>query len=332
MLQSSASAADDILGRSDKAARFAEMLAESRAKEAELFSPESQRSDRLNKFLTGGANTTTLGGLAKGAVDASQATKAKQNADAMARMAKRFELEVSGMNVDATLGGAALNLGMTVYQELGKNNRNAQTLAQQRNKAELEAGIAAAEQAWKKTDAETKNEISDKLADAAALNAKTSAADQELKKAKEERASKKEIADAELAVQARQREEYATIQAALVELQANAIPTVQAKLREDMELLNNSKVASDTATMEQINKDLATMRANYNDPEYIKAEALLLVNGFANLVTDSNGETVLQDILNRYEELKDIVKGFDLGEQGGTPLGEVVSSDYTPEG
>ena len=332
VLQSSASAADDILGRSDKAARFAEMLAESRAKEAELFSPESQRSDRLNKFLTGGANTTTLGGLAKGAVDASQATKAKQNADAMARMAKRFELEVSGMNVDATLGGAALNLGMTVYQELGKNNRNAQTLAQQRNKAELEAGIAAAEQAWKKTDAETKNEISDKLADAAALNAKTSAADQELKKAKEERASKKEIADAELAVQARQREEYATIQAALVELQANAIPTVQAKLREDMELLNNSKVASDTATMEQINKDLATMRANYNDPEYIKAEALLLVNGFANLVTDSNGETVLQDILNRYEELKDIVKGFDLGEQGGTPLGEVVSSDYTPEG
>lgn len=332
VLQSSASAADDILGRSDKAARFAEMLAESRAKEAELFSPESQRSDRLNKFLTGGANTTTLGGLAKGAVDASQATKAKQNADAMARMAKRFELEVSGMNVDATLGGAALNLGMTVYQELGKNNRNAQTLAQQRSKAELEAGIAAAEQAWKETDAEVKNEISAKLADAAALNAKTSAADQELKKAKEERASKKEIADAELAVQARLREEYATIQAALVELQANAIPTVQAKLREDMELLNNSKVASDTATMEQINKDLATMRANYNDPEYIKAEALLLVNGFANLVTDSNGETVLQDILNRYEELKDIVKGFDLGEQGGTPLGEVVSSDYTPEG
>ncbi|MAS59544.1 MAG: hypothetical protein CMQ07_00310 [Gammaproteobacteria bacterium] len=332
VLQSSASAADDILGRSDKAARFAEMLAESRAKEAELFSPESQRSDRLNKFLTGGANTTTLGGLAKGAVDASQATKAKQNADAMARMAKRFELEVSGMNVDATLGGAALNLGMTVYQELGKNNRNAQTLAQQRSKAELEAGIAAAEQAWKETDAEVKNEISAKLADAAALNAKTSAAAQTLKEAKEERASKKEIADADLAVQARLREEYAVIQTALVELQANAIPTVQAKLREDMELLNNSKMASDTATMEQINKDLATMRANYNDPEYIKAEALLLVNGFANLVTDSNGETVLQDILNRYEELKDIVKGFDLGEQGGTPLGEVVSSDYTPEG
>jgi hypothetical protein len=99
-----------------------------------------------------------------------------------------------------------------------------------------------------------------------------------------------------------------------------------------MELLNNSKMASDTASLEQINKELATMRANYNDPEYIKAEALLLVNGFANLVTDSNGETVLQDILNRYEELKDIVKGFDLGEQGGTPLGEVVSSDYTPEG
>jgi hypothetical protein len=184
VLQSSASAADDILGRSDKAARFAEMLAESRAKEAELFSPESQRSDRLNKFLTGGANTTTLGGLAKGAVDASQATKAKQNADAMARMAKRFELEVSGMNVDATLGGAALNLGMTVYQELEKNNRNAQTLAQQRSKAELEAGIAAAQQAWKETDAEVKNEISAKLANAAALNAQTSAASQNLKKQK----------------------------------------------------------------------------------------------------------------------------------------------------
>jgi len=332
VLQSSASAADDILGRSDKAARFAEMLAESRAKEAELFSPESQRSDRLNKFLTGGANTTTLGGLAKGAVDASQATKAKQNADAMARMAKRFELEVSGMNVDATLGGAALNLGMTVYQELEKNNRNARTLAQQRSKAELEAGIAAAEQAWKQTDAETKNEISASLADAAALNAQTSAAAQTLKELKEERASEKEIADAELAVQARQRQEYAAIQAKLIELQANAIPTVQAKLREDMELLNNSKVASDTATMEQITKEQAIMRANYNNPEYIKEEALLLVHGFANLVKDSNGETVLQDILNRYEELKEIVKGFDLGEQGGAPLGEVVSSDYTPEG
>mgnify|MGYP003110113649 CR=1 FL=1 len=332
VLQSSASAADDILGRSDKAARFAEMLAESRAKEAELFSPESQRSDRLNKFLTGGANTTTLGGLAKGAVDASQATKAKQNADAMARMAKRFELEVSGMNVDATLGGAALNLGMTVYQELGKNNRNAQTLAQQRSKAELEAGIAAAEQAWKETDAETKNEISANLADAAALNAQTSAAAQELKEAKEERASKKEIADAELAVQARQREEYATIQAALVELQANAIPTVQANILAKIEMLNNSKIGADKDTMEQINKEITAERANYNNSEYINAEAQLLVHGFANLVEDSNGETVLQDILNRYEELKDIVKGFDLGEQGGTPLGEVVSSDYTPEG
>ncbi len=332
VLQSSASAADDILGRSDKAARFAEMLEESRAKEAELFSPESQQRDRLSKFLTGGANTTTLGGLAKGAVDASQATKAKQNADAMARMAKRFELEVSGMNVDATLGGAALNLGMTVYQELGKNNRNAQTLAQQRSKAELEAGIAAAEQAWKETDAETKNEISASLADAAALNAQTSAAAQKLKEAKEERASKKEVADAELAVQARQREEYATIQAALVELQANAIPTVQANILAEIEMLNNSKIGADKDTMEQINKEITAKRANYNNSEYINAEALLLVNGFANLVKDSNGETVLQDILNRYEELKDIVKGFDLGEQGGTPLGEVVSSDYTPEG
>ncbi len=332
VLQSSASAADDILGRSDKAARFAEMLEESRAKEAELFSPESQQRDRLSKFLTGGAGTTTLGGLAKGAVDASQATKAKQNADAMARMAKRFELEVSGMNVDATLGGAALNLGMTVYQELGKNNRNAQTLAQQRSKAELEAGIAAAEQAWKETDAETKNGISARLADAAALNAETSAAAQKLKEAKEERASKKETTDAELAVQARQREEYATIQAALVELQANAVPTVQANILAEIEMLNNSKIGADKDTMEQINKEITAKRADYNNSEYINAEALLLVNGFANLVKDSNGETVLQDILNRYEELKDIVKGFDLGEQGGTPLGEVVSSNYTPEG
>jgi hypothetical protein len=332
VLQSSASAADDILGRSDKAARFAEMLEESRAKEAELFSPESQQRDRLSKFLTGGAGTTTLGDLAKGAVDASQATKAKQNADAMARMAKRFELEVSGMNVDATLGGAALNLGMTVYQELGKNNRNAQTLAQQRSKAELEAGIAAAEQAWKETDAGTKNAISAKLADAAALNAETSAAAQTLKEAKEKRASEKETVDAELAVQDRQRKEYATIQAALVELQANAIPTVQANILAEIEMLNNSKIGADKDTMEQINKEITAKRADYNNSEYINAEALLLVNGFANLVKDSNGETVLQDILNRYEELKDIVKGFDLGEQGGTPLGEVVSSDYTPEG
>ncbi len=97
-------------------------------------------------------------------------------------------------------------------------------------------------------------------------------------------------------------------------------------------MLNNSKIGADKDTMEQINKEITAERANYNNSEYINAEAQLLVHGFANLVEDSNGETVLQDILNRYEELKDIVKGFDLGEQGGTPLGEVVSSDYTPEG
>jgi hypothetical protein len=330
VLQSSASAADDILGRSDKAARFAEMLEESRAKEAELFSPESQQRDRLSKFLTGGANTTTLGGLAKGAVDASQATKAKQNADAMARMAKRFELEVSGMNVDATLGGAALGLGKTVYGELQANNRTAQQIAADYKKAELTALVEQSKLEASKFTDDQRTAILQQNANTQEKNAATNAAQQELALLKENNAEAARVQAAQSALDKAQLEEWSSISSTILQTTAAFVTSIEAQLDAEIEALRSSKTLEPDADKKAaIDVQISEKTAQRNNAALINGMATNKANAL--FASDALPGGVGKLMLDRLDQLTPLVQG-QLGEQGGTPLGEVVSSNYTPEG
>ena len=333
VLQSSASAADDILGRSDKAARFAEMLEESRAKEAELFSPESQRSDRLNKFLTGGANTTTLGGLAKGAVDASQATKAKQNADAMARMAKRFELEVSGMNVDAQLGGAALGLGKTVFSELQANNRTARQIAAGYKKAELTALIEQSKLEASKFTDDQRTAISQQNADTQQKNADTMAAQQELALLKENNAEAARVRAAQRALDKARIDEFNTINVALLNTAAAFVTSVEQQLDAEIALLEDSKTREpDVDKKAAIDTKIAEIKVMRNNPDIVNAMATNKAHAlYASPDDKAMPGNPGRKLLDRLDYLTPLVSPT-LGTQGGAPLGEAVSSNYTPEG
>ena len=329
VLQSSASAADDILGRSDKAARFAEMLEESRAKEAELFSPESQRSDRLNKFLTGGANTTTLGGLAKGAVDASQATKAKQNADAMARMAKRFELEVSGMNVDATLGGAALSLGTTVFGELQANNRTAQQIAAGYNKAELTALVEQSKLEASQFTDEQRTAILQQNADTQEKNADTNAAQIELQTLKENNAEAARVRTAQRALDKAQLEEWSSISSTILQTTAAFVTSIEAQIDAEIEALRSSKTLEPDADKKAaIDVQISEKTAQRNNAALINAMATNKANAL--FASDALPGGVGKLMLDRLDQLTPLVQG-QLGEQGGAPLGDVTDSSFTEE-
>ena len=329
VLQSSASAADDILGRSDKAARFAEMLEESRAKEAELFSPESQRSDRLNKFLTGGANTTTLGGLAKGAVDASQATKAKQNADAMARMAKRFELEVSGMNVDATLGGAALSLGTTVFGELQANNRTAQQIAAGYSKAELTALVEQAKLEASQLTDDQRTAILQQNADTQKKNADTNAAQIKLQTLKENNAEAARVQAAQRALDKAQLEEWSSISSTILQTTAAFVTSIEAQLDAEIEALRSSKTLEPDADKKAaIDVQISEKTAQRNNAALINGMATNKANAL--FASDALPGGVGKLMLDRLDQLTPLVQG-QLGEQGGVPLGDVTDSSFTEE-
>ena len=329
VLQSSASAADDILGRSDKAARFAEMLAESRAKEAELFSPESQQRDRLSKFLTGGAGTTTLGGLAKGAVDASQATKAKQNADAMARMAKRFELEVSGMNVDATLGGAALSLGTKVFGELQANNRNAQTLAAGYKKAELTALVEQSKLEASQFTDDQRTAILQQNADTQQKNADTNAAQIKLQTLKENNAEAARVRTAQRALDKAQLEEWSSISSTILQTTAAFVTSIEAQLDAEIEALRSSKTREpDVDKKAAIDVQISEKTAQRNNAALINGMATNKANAL--FASDALPGGVGKLMLDRLDQLTPLVQG-QLGEQGGAPLGDVTDSSFTEE-
>ena len=329
VLQSSASAADDILGRSDKAARFAEMLAESRAKEAELFSPESQQRDRLSKFLTGGAGTTTLGGLAKGAVDASQATKAKQNADAMARMAKRFELEVSGMNVDATLGGAALGLGKTVYGELQANNRTAQQIAAGYKKAELTALVEQAKLEASQFTDDQRTAILQQNADTQQKNADTNAAQIELQTLKENNAEAARVKAAQRALDKAQLEEWSSISSTILQTTAAFVTSIEAQLDAEIEALRErQELEPDADKKAAIDVQISEKTAQRNNAALINGMATNKANAL--FASDALPGGVGKLMLDRLDQLTPLVQG-QLGEQGGAPLGDVTDSSFTEE-
>ena len=329
VLQSSASAADDILGRSDKAARFAEMLAESRAKEAELFSPESQQRDRLSKFLTGGAGTTTLGGLAKGAVDASQATKAKQNADAMARMAKRFELEVSGMNVDATLGGAALGLGKTVYGELQANNRTAQQIAAGYKKAELSALVEQSKLEASQFTDDQRTAILQQNADTQQKNADTNAAQIELQTLKENNAEAARVKAAQRALDKAQLEEWSSISSTILQTTAAFVTSIEAQLDAEIEALRErQELEPDADKKAAIDVQISEKTAQRNNAALINGMATNKANAL--FASDALPGGVGKLMLDRLDQLTPLVQG-QLGEQGGAPLGDVTDSSFTEE-
>ncbi len=329
VLQSSASAADDILGRSDKAARFAEMLEESRAKEAELFSPESQQRDRLSKFLTGGAGTTTLGGLAKGAVDASQATKAKQNADAMARMAKRFELETTAMSVDATLGGEALRLGTTVFGELQANNRTAQQIAAGYKKAELSALVEQSKLEASQFTDDQRTAILQQNADTQQKNADTNAAQIELQTLKENNAEAARVQAAQRALDKAQLEEWSSISSTILQTTAAFVTSIEAQLDAEIEALRSSKTLEPDADKKAaIDVQISEKTAQRNNAALINGMATNKANAL--FASDALPGGVGKLMLDRLDQLTPLVQG-QLGEQGGAPLGDVTDSSFTEE-
>ena len=148
----------------------------------------------------------------------------------MVRWAKRFELEVSGMNVDATLGGAALSLGTTVFGELQANNRTAQQIAAGYNKAELTALVEQSKlEASQFTDCQ-RTAILQQNADTQEKNADTNAAQIELQTLKENNAEAARVRTAQRALDKAQLEEWSSISSTILQTTAAFVTSIEAQI------------------------------------------------------------------------------------------------------
>lgn len=137
--------ADEYTGRAEKAGRYADMEAEMRALDAELYDPREERRDQLKAFLAGTANTTNFGSTMAGGTLASLNMRERQKAGRRERLKDIFEMAERGMTLDATLANGGLELGRTMYSEAMQNQRTALTAATSMRTAELQAEVRRAE-------------------------------------------------------------------------------------------------------------------------------------------------------------------------------------------
>lgn len=141
-------AADAYTGRAEKAGRYADMEAELRALDAELYDPDQDRRDQLKAFLAGTANTTNFGSTMAGGTVASLNLRRKQKAERRERLKDIFAMAERGMTLDATLAEGGLRLGQQMYADAMANQRAALSAAASMRNADLRAEIDRAQLAY----------------------------------------------------------------------------------------------------------------------------------------------------------------------------------------
>ena len=132
---------EDVLGRGEKAAKFAEMEARLREFDEATYDPEEERRDQLSAFLIGTANTTNFGSTMAGGAAAALNLKNRQKNARRRRMLDEFDLSKQGMNLDTDIGKAALTLGNQMFADFNANQRAAMSAAATLGAAKLRATV-----------------------------------------------------------------------------------------------------------------------------------------------------------------------------------------------
>jgi len=132
---------EDVLGRDEKAARFAQMEADLAALDEELYDPEAERRQQLQAFLIGTAGATNVGYAMAGGAAAAINLENRQKKNRRQRMVDRIALGERGMSMDTDIGKAALTLGNQMFADFNANQRAAMSAAATLGAAKLRATV-----------------------------------------------------------------------------------------------------------------------------------------------------------------------------------------------
>ena len=132
---------EDVLGRDEKAAKFAEMEARLRAFDEATYDPEEERRDQLKAFLIGTANTSNFGSTMAGGAAAALNLKNRQKNARRRRMLDEFTLSKEGINLDTDIGKAALQIGNQMMADFNAFQRTAMSAAATLGAAKLRATV-----------------------------------------------------------------------------------------------------------------------------------------------------------------------------------------------
>ena len=130
---------DKVLGREEKAGRYADMEAQLAELDAELYDPEAERRQQLQAFLIGTAGATNIGYAMAGGAAAAINLENRQKQNQRSRMVDRLALSERGMTLDSELGRAALSLGQQMFADFNANQRIAMSAAATLGAARLRA-------------------------------------------------------------------------------------------------------------------------------------------------------------------------------------------------
>ena len=148
---------EDVLGRDEKAARYAEMEAQLAELDEELNDPEAERRQQLQAFLIGTAGAGNIGYAMAGGAAASINLENQQKRNRRDRMLSRIQLGERGMTLDSETGKAALNLGNTMFQDFNANKRTAISASATLEAARLRQVTADADRAFEREKQEDTN-------------------------------------------------------------------------------------------------------------------------------------------------------------------------------
>ena len=135
---------EDVLGRDEKAARYAEMEAQLAALDEELYDPEAERRQQLQAFLIGTAGATNVGYAMAGGAAAAINLENRQKQNRRSRMLSRIQLGERGMTLDTDIGKQALSLGTQMFADFNANKRAAISAGATLSAAQLRATSEAA--------------------------------------------------------------------------------------------------------------------------------------------------------------------------------------------
>lgn len=116
---------DKVLGREEKAGRYADMEAQLAELDSELYDPEAERRQQLQAFLIGTAGATNIGYAMAGGAAAAINLENRQKQNRRSRMVDRLALSERGMTLDSELGRSALSLGQQMFADFNANQRTA---------------------------------------------------------------------------------------------------------------------------------------------------------------------------------------------------------------
>jgi hypothetical protein len=116
---------EDVMGRDEKAAKYAEYEAQLAELDKDLYDPEAERRQQLQAFLIGTAGASNIGYAMAGGAAAAINLENQQKRNQRSRMLSRIQLGERGMTLDSEMGKAALNIGNQMFADFNANKRMA---------------------------------------------------------------------------------------------------------------------------------------------------------------------------------------------------------------